>query len=436
MTYRSRFHKSYGRKLAAVALVVGAVITFACWILSREQNTGVSRHPEAASRLLSQQATADPSSIDDGVNAQMELDNQDSAELGDWIDLGSINDLLAILREKVSTSSPDEILAMLKLISESRPEDAVELAQRIGRTEEEKAEWVTNVTRSWAGRNPDKAWQWFAQLGTYRADQLAGGSLLSVILEEMAAKDPEMLLQNADALLKRGARPNSVSPQVMVATGMEALIKSGSVELARSAIEKWSNGAGQPVIGAGPFQIVAMFLAKTSPDEAADWLKSLAISEDRNSALAMFAARWAERDPAAAMRWSESIQLQDGQLEVRQRAFSAWAELKPADAAQWLDDHRSEIQAGPQTDQMVASLLAVSPMARTDPVGALQWASLIIEPTLRADVIEGLVKRWGRADPAGAVQYLQQTADLTAQQKASVLQSIRDPDAATDLEEL
>jgi hypothetical protein len=245
-----------------------------------------------------------------------------------------------------------------------------------------------------------------------------------------------MLLQNADALLKRGDRPNSVSPQVMVATGVETLIKSGNVELARSAVEKWSNGAGQPVIGAEPFQIVAMFLAKTSPEEAADWLKSLAISEDRNSALAMFAARWAERDPAAAMRLSESIQLQDGQLEVKQRAFSAWAELKPADAAQWLDDHRSEIPAGPQTDQMVGSLLAVSPMARTDPVGALQWASLIMEPALRADVIEGLVKRWGRADPAGAVRYLQQAADLTAQQKAGVLQSIRDPDGATDLDEL
>jgi len=51
-------------------------------------------------------------------------------------------------------------------------------------------------------------------------------------------------------------------------------------------------------------------------------------------------------------------------------------------------------------------------------------------------VIEGLVKRWGRSDPAGAVQYLQQTAILTAQQKASVLQSIRDRDGATDLDEL
>jgi hypothetical protein len=386
--------------------------------------------------MLSQQVTANPLAIDHGAYADMDADNQDSAELGDWIALGSIDDLLAILRAKMPRSSPDEILAMLKLISESRPEDAVELAPRIGRTEEEKAEWVSNVTRSWAGRDPDKAWQWFVQLGTHRADQLAGGSLLNVILEEMAAKEPEMLLQNADAVLKRGERANSVSPQVMVATGVEALIKSGNVELARSAVEKWSNGASQPIIGAGPFQIVAMFLAKTSPEEAADWLKSLAISEDRDSALAMFAARWAERDPAAAMRLSESIQLQDGQLEVEQRVFSAWAEVEPAEAAQWLDDHRSELQAGPQTDQMVASLLAVSPMARTDPVGALQWAYLIMEPTLRSDVIEGLVKRWGRSDPAGAVQYLRQAADLTAQQKASVLQSIRDPDAATDLEEL
>jgi hypothetical protein len=430
MSCRFWFQKSYGCKLAAVVLGAGAVITFTCWILSREENKEGSESSSVLSGLLS------PTAIDDGASAQMDVENQHSVQLGDSIVHGSINDLLAILREKVPRSSPDEILALLKLISESRPEEAVELAQRIGRTEEEKAEWVSNVTRSWAGRDPDKAWQWFIQLGTHRADELAGGSLLNVILEEMAGKEPEILLQNANALLKRGDRPNSVSPQVMVATGVEALIKSGNIELARSAVEKWSDGVGQPVIGRGPFQIVAMFLAKTSPEEAADWLKSLATSEDRNSALAMFAARWAERDPAAAMRWSESIQLEAGQLEVRQRAFSTWAELKPADAAQWLDDHYSEIQAGPQTDQMVASLLAVSSMARTDPVGALQWASLIIEPRLRADVIEGLVKRWGRADPAGAVQYLRQTADLTAEQKASVLQSIRDPDAGTDLEEL
>jgi hypothetical protein len=429
MTSRSRYQKSCGRKLATAALIAGAIMGFTCWILRLEPN-------RRASSSLSRVVAANAPTVSDGAKVQTDSDGNDSAQLGDWIELGSINDLLAALLEKMRTSSPDEILALLKLISESRPEDAVELAQRIGRTEEEKAKWVSNVTRSWAGRDPDKAWQWFVQLGTHRADQLASGSLLNVILEEMAAKEPEMLLQEADALLKRGDRPNSVSPQVMVGVGVEALIKSGNIELARSAVEKWSNGAGQLLIGAGPFQMVAMFLAKTSPDEAADWLKSLAISEDRNSALAMFAARWAVYDPAAAIRWSESIQLQDGQLEVRQRAFSAWAELKPADAAQWLDDHRSEIPASPQTDQMVASLLAVSPMARTDPMGALQWASLIIEPTLRADVIEGLVKRWGRSDPAGAVQYLQQTAILTAQQKASVLQSIRDRDGATDLDEL
>src|SRR5579862_7732002 len=63
------------------------------------------------------------------------------------------------LREKLP-GSPEDTLADLKELARSQPEKAIELADRLGRTDAEKAAWIRTILKQWADRNPGNAWDW------------------------------------------------------------------------------------------------------------------------------------------------------------------------------------------------------------------------------------------------------------------------------------
>ena len=335
---------------------------------------------------------------------------------------GQMRELL--LRKMADGASNAELLSLLREMAGTEPALAIELAQSIGRSDDEKAAWITDLMRGWAGRDPNAAWQWLvAQAG--HVNELANGSLINVVLDEMAAHDPQALIKNADALLRAGDQPNGLPSQIVAQAGLNALMKTGDLNAACALLKYWATCSYRPDIGAGAYELVALELAKRSPADATGWLTSLPASDDRNAALGGVAADWVSRDPAAAMSWSESLKPQDGGPAVVQRAFSEWMENSPAAAEQWLGNQLVQNYGSPGNDELIVSLINQSPLIHTDPASAMQWVDLISDPVQQSQAREQLVLRWGQRDLPAAIAYVNNSSAIDPQRKQALLSTLQ-----------
>ncbi len=299
-------------------------------------------------------------------------------------------DVLNQLRKKLSGSGED-VLATLAEIAQIRPDFAIDLAQDLGRTDEEKAAWTKDIVKKWAEHNPKQAWDWLTQQ-TYRGDQqVANLSLVGVVLDATAASNPEMLIENVDTLLHQNNTSGLLAASNTVYLGLQALARSGNVELAQAAVEAWANDPLKLKIGASAYETVALAMDKNAPENTGTWLRSLPASEDRNFAINTFAFSWGERDPTSAIRWVETLTPQDGQSDIVSRIFSEWMRSDAKTAASWLDDYVSRTSAIVGADLIIGSLVLFSP-AR---------------------------------NPSAAIDYLQKSPTIAPEQKQLLMQEIQ-----------
>jgi len=339
---------------------------------------------------------------------------------------GGYIELRSLLRTKLP-GAVNDVLSGLAEIAQNRPGMAIDLAEDLGRTDAEKAAWAGDLLKHWAGRDPQDAWEWLGQQ-TYLTDtQLANGSFVSVVMDALAISHPKMLVEKVNSLLHQD-NPSSgpLSVPASVYLGLQALIESGQVGLAQTAVEDWAKDPLQPKIGAAPFELVAMALDKNSPENAAAWLRSLPASDDRNSALVTFTSFWGQSDPAAAMHWAETLTPPEDQPEVISQIFSGWMRSDTAAAMNWLGHYTSRTPAFVESDLMIGSLVLFSPAAKNDPKVALKLCGTIANPQTREIYQEQVYQSWGRRDPAAAIDYLQKDSMIASEQKKILIQQIQE----------
>lgn len=315
----------------------------------------------------------------------------------------------------------------LHALAETDPARAIALAHQLGRTDEEKSTWVADLARQWTERAPQTAWDWLAQQTQSRLRDLATGTLPSVIIETIARRDPALLVHNLDVLVRRGETPLGVAPVVAVHLGLDALVASSQLDLARRTVETWTADPTRPAIGEAAYAVIADALRTVDPLAAGDWLTRQPRSAAHDTALVEFPARWAATDPHGALAWVEAHVPAGLRAAAVQRAFGDWAERSPAAAGEWLGGYLSRASPGPETDRLVTALVNLGPVVKTNPALALQWTQLATEPATRAQLEERIIARWARQDRAAAVAYLWQTATLPAGRKAALAQRIHDP---------
>jgi hypothetical protein len=355
---------------------------------------------------------------------------------GDPFATTSHEHLLSLLRRKLEASgSAEELLSALADIARTEPAFAIELAQTLGRSDEEKSVWVTDLTRQWAERDPQSAWEWLTQLSVDHIDQLAGGSLAGVILDRMAVNEPQHLIGMMDALMRTDRLSDGIAPAVAVHLGLQAFIKSGEISLAQTIVETWIRDPLKPDVGRSAYEAVALVLGKNNPVEAGGWLISLPESEERNAAIATFASHWGDRDPSAALKWTSALAPQAGQRVALERTFNAWVERDAIGAAEWLSDSLSHLPVGTTSDRLIGSLLAFSPTLKRTPKVAQQWTELISDPEHRASYEEQMAWRWSRHDLAAATQYVWNSSSMAWQQKQALLQKMQSTRASGDHDE-
>jgi hypothetical protein len=339
-------------------------------------------------------------------------------------DPGRHDEMLNALRAKLS-GSLESVLAALAEIGRTNPALAIDLAQELGRTEREKAAWVTNATQQWADRDPAAAWQWLRQLTGERMQELAGGELGGVVLGAMATREPQGLVASLDTLLRNGNASESVSTPVAVHLGLAALAEHGRLDLAQAAVDAWARDPRALALEAAAFETVATGLAPTQPRETGDWLRSLPPTEERDAAFATFAAAWAQHDPRSALQWAETLAPGEGQQAALRRTVSDWIEEFPDQISGWLGDYLTRIPPGPAGDTLIETVINNSPTLRASPSAALQWAGLISDPAKRADYHERIALRWSEQDAATAIDFVTKSTVIPPERKPLVLQKIQ-----------
>jgi hypothetical protein len=334
------------------------------------------------------------------------------------------HDVLARLRAKLP-GSLEEVLQSLAELGKTNPTLAIDLAHALGRTDREKAAWVTNATQQWADRDPAAAWQWLRQLTNDRMQELAGGELAGVVLGAMATRDPQMVVGNLDALLRNGNASESISTPVAVHVGLAALVEHGKIDLAKSVVDAWAKDPGKLNLEAAAFETVATSLVRTQPRESGEWLRSLPATDERNAAFATFAAAWAQHDPRAALQWAETLSPGEGQQAALRRTVSDWIEEHPTQVSGWLGDYLARQPAGAATDTLIETVINNSPTLRSAPQAALQWTNLISDAAKRVDYHERIALRWAEQDAAAAFDFVTKSTVIPAGRKPAVLQKIQ-----------
>jgi hypothetical protein len=339
------------------------------------------------------------------------------------VDAGQ-DELLATLRAKLPRSL-EEVLQALAAIGKTNPALAIDLAHELGRTDREKAAWVTNAMQQWSDRDPASAWSWLRRLTGDRMQELAGGELGSVVLGAMAKRDPQMVVAQLDDLLRNGNASESVSTPVAVHLGLAALVEYDKIEVAKSVLESWAKDPRRLELEAAAFETVATSLVKTQPREAGEWLRSLPATEERNAAFATFVAAWAGHDPRAALQWAETLPASEGRQAALQRTVSDWIEQYPDQVAGWLGDYLAQAPAGAAADTLIETVINNSPALRRAPQSALPWTSLISDPAKRIDYHATIALRWAEVDARAALDFVARSTVIPTERKPALVQSIQ-----------
>ena len=164
-------------------------------------------------------------------------------------------------------------------------------------------------------------------------------------------------------------------------------------------------------------------LAQGAPWEALDFALTLAASERREAAHAVFGA-WAQQDPRAA---AEALATLDDAAIAKQSTavvMHAWAQADPYAAFEWMSTQETVAQDG--------SLYAVplSAIAEREPAQALEWALELSKG--RSQAVASVLHTWARNDPRAAAAWLQQSS---VQVDPFVVSSIARQYAELDVEE-
>jgi hypothetical protein len=337
---------------------------------------------------------------------------------------GGLAGQLADIRDRLGPSpTAEEVMALLNEIARSNPALAIDLADALGQTQEERALWVTDIAAQWTARQPQQAWDWLSRLDRGRILDLADGTLPETIIGKMAEGDPRFLVQNLDRLVHAGEGAGGVAPVVAVHAAMEALAENNRPDLARQAVETWARDPSKPAIGEPAYVTTAVAMSQTAPEGAAEWIKSMPASEERNTALVEYPAHWSKKQPRQAIQWAEKNLPADLKMRGLLRTFGEWVGSNPVEAGEWLASYLARVPANADTDQLVV-LMINDPETRSRPAIGLRWVGLISDPETRHLHEEKVALRWARQDLAAAIDYIWKSPTISADRKQALLSAM------------
>ena len=123
----------------------------------------------------------------------------------------------------------------------------------------------------------------------------------------------------------------------------------------------------------------------------------------------------AEAQPAAA-EWVASQPDGKGKVDATGEIVGQWMRTDAESASGWLNEQPE----GDAKDRGISALLR-DRSVREDPEAAVAWADSISDSEMRSEQVESSARNWLSKDRASALEYLESTTSLSAEQKTKLI---------------
>ena len=312
---------------------------------------------------------------------------------------------LALQRVAAMPWSPASEQLLQETISKwaaTSPLDALKYALQI-ESRRVRSFLISGIFSSWAKSDANAAYSWL--LANRESDPGTFQTGLRPVLTALAARGIDNAMKMA---LGIATGPDRLS-------AMRIVVDQASRGGTAASLVAYLDGLQAP----GERQSYASMLGQSwsvyAPQDAAQWAMSLQDPVLRKAAVSSTVGVWASDNPRAAADWV--LTLPAGELKSTQIAqvTQSWARYDPVNAADWL---LSQHPPSPALDPAVQSL--VNTVMKSNPEGAVMWASTINDPKLRASTLVNASREWLRHDPAKASAYIVR-APISPAQRARLL---------------
>ncbi|MBK1829552.1 hypothetical protein JIN77_02345 [Verrucomicrobiaceae bacterium R5-34] len=177
------------------------------------------------------------------------------------------------------------------------------------------------ILSSWAADNPTGALQWAES--HYDGD--GANPWLVGVIRGVVKTDP------AQATEIMGTLPYSRERGDALATIIPHI-----AELGQEQAQQWLNTLDDERLRNGATARLAESLAEKDPEATASWVMSLSDEEQRQRAIGEVADTWADNDVASAVAWTETLSGAD-KVRAASELIGEYTQESPEEASQWLD---------------------------------------------------------------------------------------------------
>lgn len=333
-------------------------------------------------------------------------------------ELGSLNESQTreLLAEALALPQSDfrrarMIRGLLGQLAESKPEEALALADTIGSLRDSE-QARRNILEIWGRNDPQAALKW-SQLALADEPMRARRSQLLAIYRGFGRGQPAAAFNSALALPSDNRSDQRLRNDALEEI-IETEIKNGGLLAARQRIELMQD---DPTKNNLVRELVDEW-ASYDPEGAASYVQAMGDTASTSVKTALL-GEWAENDPAAAAAW---LVAQDPDKEVLARASTEiirqWTRFDMAASAEWLNS----MSSSPELDRAVISYTFQA--AREDPASAMTWAESINNDRMRTHMMERVAGSWKADDPESFKNYLNRSELNEAQR--SLLENARE----------
>jgi len=317
-----------------------------------------------------------------------------------------------LVADLTSDARFDEFLEALRAWAAIDPEAALAFArQHLNKACESQARIA--LLTDWAKRDPQSAWTWAGEKFPEE------GRNIAQVLSEIGKADP-----NLAWLLAAGYSGKfTEQAQYAFSCALQGMLFVGDYQTAVDLM----NRTTLPIMPDGfdgkyaLADTIASAWAQYEPKNAAGWALSLpegSIALDRS--LVNVGQMWAENSPDDAANFAQQLPSGNSRDNVLTQVLAEWMNQDPAQAALWMN----QFQSDPGLDNAKAAFAGNPKIADANIDIALAWANSITDEYTREYKVSDLIERWGKSNPAAAMNYLQTSPDLAPEMREDIIDSL------------
>lgn len=313
----------------------------------------------------------------------------------------------SLATEQRSPRTEREMAAALEELAARDPKQALALALA-EKNFRLRGELRQAVLRGWASAFPDDAAN-YALAITDGEQQLA----LQAVFAGAARRPQEAARLGARLCAETPARASDFG-QFLV----NALAEAGAYSVAAAFAAADTSGNREAWLNYSYSEWGAH-----QPEQALTACQKISDPAVRDAAFQGTISGWAQADPPGLAAYAMSLSAGTDRVRALEQALPRWVSNDPVAASKWI----AEFDPSPDLDAGVAAVASLPLLINQRPEVAVQWASNIAEPVLRANVLGSLAREWAQKDPEAVRRFIASKPDLSVGDRTALQDALNPP---------